>query len=392
MARRLTQPGRRAASLLLVVGVLVLHLAATRWLASNMVDWRGTAPMPERLSAVFVREVKPAAPPAAVPPPAPPARKPARRTRPRPAAAAASQPKAPAAASSAPAPSEPPPAEAAVATKPPSESVVGGPSGSASAPAAAPELPGSAPAVAQAASAASAPASAASAPDWPTAWPASTRLTYSLTGWYRGELHGAATVEWLRDGAHYQVHVDVRVGPPFAPFMVRRMSSDGELTGDGLAPRRYDEETRVGFGAPRQVTIRFEPDVVVLPNGRQRERWPGVQDAASQFVHLTWLFTTRPQRLEPGHSVDVPLALPRSMDHWRYDILAAEDLRVPFGTLPVRHLKPRRVAQPGGDLVVEAWFAPTLLYLPVRIKIHQDAETYIDLLIDRPPVQAAPGN
>ncbi len=44
-------------------------------------------------------------------------------------------------------------------------------------------------------------------------------------------------------GQRYQVHLDVTVGLPIAPLMTRRMSSDGELTPQGLAPRRYDEDT-----------------------------------------------------------------------------------------------------------------------------------------------------
>ena len=31
------------------------------------------------------------------------------------------------------------------------------------------------------------------------------------------------------------------------------------------------------------------------------------------------------------------------------------------------------------------WFAPQLRYLPVRIRIQQDAENYIDLLIAKRP-------
>ena len=50
---------------------------------------------------------------------------------------------------------------------------------------------------------------------------------------------------------------------------------------------------------------------------------------------------------------------------------------------------PRREARSGSDLTAEFWAAPSLQYLPVRIVIRQDAETYIDLLIDRLPQQAA---
>ena len=36
------------------------------------------------------------------------------------------------------------------------------------------------------------------------------------------------------------------------------------------------------------------------------------------------------------------------------------------------------------------WLAPTLQYLPVRILIRQDAETHLDLVLKRAPLQAAP--
>ena len=56
-------------------------------------------------------------------------------------------------------------------------------------------------------------------------------------------------------------------------------------------------------------------------------RAAGMQDAASQFVQLTWLFTTQPQRLQVGKSVEMPLALPRRADRWIYDVRAEEGRR-----------------------------------------------------------------
>ena len=41
-------------------------------------------------------------------------------------------------------------------------------------------------------------------------------------------------------------------------------------------------------------------------------------------------------------------------------------------------------------MTVELWFAPSLQYLPLRIRIHQSADTWIDLMIEKPPLQAAP--
>jgi hypothetical protein len=116
-----------------------------------------------------------------------------------------------------------------------------------------------------------------------------------------------------------------------------------------------------------------------------------VQDTASQFVQLTWLFTTQPQLLRVGNSVELPLALPRRMDRWVYDVVAEERLWTPVGELDTFHLKPRRAAErPRGELSAEVWFAPRLQYLPVRIRIQQDVETFVDLMMDAAPLQAAP--
>ena len=190
---------------------------------------------------------------------------------------------------------------------------------------------------------------------------------------------------WVRQGEHYQVHLDVTVGLPIAPLVTRRMSSDGELTAQGLFPRRYDEDTKLLFRERRRVTMLFEPEAIVMPDGQRLRRWAGVQDTASQFVQLSWLFSTRPELLRNGNTVDFALALPKNVDRWVYDVLGEEPVATHFGAVDAFHLKPRRVSRPGGDLVAEIWFAPTLRYLPARIRIEQDADTFIDLVLSRKP-------
>ena len=86
---------------------------------------------------------------------------------------------------------------------------------------------------------------------------ASTRLSYALTGNYRGEVKGRPG-RMVRVGPRYQVHLEVIIGASFAPLMTRRITSDGELGDSGLAPRRYDEEQRVVFRS-RRARRCFEP-------------------------------------------------------------------------------------------------------------------------------------
>ncbi len=238
--------------------------------------------------------------------------------------------------------------------------------------------------------AAALPASAAASGVDSFEWPAATRLSYKLVGNVRGEVHGDAQVEWIRQGTRYQVNLDVSVGLPIAPLMSRRMTSNGELTAQGLVPQRYDEDTKQVFRERRRLTMLFEPDAIVMPNGQRLRRWAGVQDTASQFVQMSWLFGTQPELLRIGNSVDFALALPKNVDRWVYDVIGEEPVQTHFGAVDTFHLKPRRVSRPGGDLVAEVWFAPTLRYLPARIRIEQDPETFIDLVLSRKPEITGP--
>jgi hypothetical protein len=177
----------------------------------------------------------------------------------------------------------------------------------------------------------------------------------------------------------------VTVGAPFAPLMTRRMTSDGELGETGLVPRRYDEDTKVMFRDRRRVTVFLDDDFVRLPSGERRPRPSGVQDSASQFVQLAWMFGLDPALLATGRTIELPLALPRHVSPWVYEVVGPDELNTVFGTLPVQHLKPRRVVRRSSDLEAEIWVAPTLRYLPVRIRIRQDDENWIDLRIARRP-------
>ena len=368
MDRLIQTPGprRRLRAALLVLAVLLAHAWLSWEIAESRAGWGASDKHAiARMEVSFVRELQ-----ATEPPPAPRAAPP-RRAPPAPA---------PAAVAVAPAASEPVIAEAA--PEPPVIEPVVDP----------------APAVAAAEPAASDLVVAALPPSPPLPpstdpsapvfeWPPSTQMKYVLTGHYRGEVHGGAQVQWIRMGSRYQVHLDVNVGPSIAPLIWRRMSSDGVVTERGLKPQRYDEETRILFRSPRRLSMVFGKDDVVLANGDRHPGLPSLQDTASQFVQLTWMFTLNPELLTAGRTIDLPLALPRRVDVWTYDVLGETVLDTEIGPIKAVHIKPRRPAKPGDALTAEIWFAPTFQYLPVRIRIRQDEENYVDLTVSSRPRQ-----
>lgn len=207
-------------------------------------------------------------------------------------------------------------------------------------------------------------------------WPTDTRLTYRLGGRYReGELYGDARVQWQREGGSYQVRLDIEI----RPWVSMVMTSQGEVTQAGLAPRAYEEARR---GKRRGAA--FGGDTIALEGGRSAPRPDGVQDTASQFVELSHRFATGREVLEVGRTVDVWLARPGGVELWTYDIAAREMLQTPhLGPVEAFHLKPRPLANPRGNVTAEMWFAPSLQYLPVRIRVNMGDTAHADLLVER---------
>ncbi|MES2940714.1 MAG: DUF3108 domain-containing protein [Pseudomonadota bacterium] len=344
------RPGWRAL-VLLALAVAALHAFTLDWLAREL---RYSTVLRPTVEPMFTRLLKPQVPPAvpvAAAAPRPVVAKPARDK-----GAFAATVKPPAPAASEPVveqveqvaearPQQPPPA-------PPVEET------------AAPEAP------------ASAPASVTSDAQALDSWPADTRLSYALSGRFRsGELYGDARVQWQRDGSSYQVRVAVDV-TVWASLV---LTSQGEVTPAGLAPRAYEE---VRNGKPR--AVRLDQSTVLIERGRVLPRPDGVQDTASQFVELAHRFATGAAPLRVGEAVSFWMARPGGVDLWTYDVLGREVLQTPkLGALDAFHLKPRPIANARGNITAEMWFAPGLQYLPVRIRVNMGDAAYVDLLVDQ---------
>lgn len=219
------------------------------------------------------------------------------------------------------------------------------------------------------------------------AWPVDTRLSYSVKGYYRGDFYGWGAVQWQHSDGRYQVQVDMRLALLFTGILI----SQGELAAAGLKPRVYEER---GMGRARHLA--FDGTTVTLNDGSHLPQPQGIQDTASQFVELTHRFASGRDALVVGAEVPVWLARPREMYLWVYDVVALETLQLPeLGDVPAYHLKPRPLANPRGVINAELWFAPSLQYLPVRIRVNLGSDNYAELTVKRieqgaPAVNAPP--
>ena len=118
-----------------------------------------------------------------------------------------------------------------------------------------------------------------------------------------------------------------------------------------------------------------------------------MQDSASQFVHLAWLFLTGRVTAQEGETITLPLALPRGVYPWRYAVDQRQSLESVMGLLDTWHLVPQDVQAPGA-LMAEVWLAPELHFMPVQLLIRQGEDNWVQLSLAEAPLEedAAPQN
>ncbi len=389
--RQPTPVSRRTGLVMLLATLVVLaHVLLTGAVLQEMQGLKPSDASIKRMEATYVSEIRLTQPPAAPPAPAvvqapsPQAvaapRKKAKPKAPKVAKAAstpeeaASKPEAVADAASA-ANVAQTTSDAAVAASPPSSS-------SASTP----------PAVTPAVAAASVPSMGASGPNSGKAfvWPQATKVSYKLEGYFRGPVTGQASVEWVRQDARYQVHIDASVGPSFAPLGSWRLTSEGDIQPQGLYPKLYENVNRmlIKSSSPRLVTL--ADDEVTQPDGKRYARPVDVQDPASFMIQLAYRFTLQPELLQAGNSVEMSVVTQRKLEQVSFDVVGDDVVRTPLGDIPTVHVRPRKTITEGTALPADVWFAPGLQYLPVRIYIKVNDEAYMDMQMSRAP-QQAPG-
>jgi hypothetical protein len=200
--------------------------------------------------------------------------------------------------------------------------------------------------------------------------PGSVRLQYKLTGLSRNlNYHANGEMSWLREGNRYEARMVV------SAFLLgsRSLSSVGEVTADGLAPKRFSDKSR------SELAAHFDADKgkITFSANRPDAVWQrGAQDRLSVFFQLAGLLAGQPGGFPAGSKIPIYTVGPREADIWAFTVESEEALTLPMGEL--RALRLSRDPKREFDQKVEAWFAPSLAYWPVRIKITQSNGDFVD--------------
>jgi hypothetical protein len=235
-----------------------------------------------------------------------------------------------------------------------------------------------------------APAGAAEAPAAATAQPETTkigvvrlpgsvRLEYKATGAKDGKnYYGNSELSWQNRGTGYTAVLEVRASFPASLFLKPRiLTSEGELTEIGLAPKRFSDKSRSERAA------HFERDkgkVSFSANTADAPWIAGAQDRMSFFLQLAGMLAGNPAEFVPGNSITLYTVGPTQADTWTFLVEAEETLTVSAGNMPA--LKLSRKPRGDFDQKVEVWFAPSLDYLPVKSRITEQNGDFVEQSLD----------
>lgn len=212
--------------------------------------------------------------------------------------------------------------------------------------------------------------------------PPSARLQFQAKGSAKGFQYSAkAQLSFKTDGQRYQAEQEV------SAFLMgsRSQTSSGQITPHGLAPQRFVDKARKERSAELDASagrIRYsdgdEPQAVSA----------GVQDRLSIFLQLSSMVAANPERYAPGSTVAINVTSARSTEVWTFVVDAKETLDLPAG--PTEALRLTRQPRKDQDQTAHLWLAPSLQYLPVRIRLSQSNGDFADLQLQAATVDSPP--
>jgi hypothetical protein len=191
---------------------------------------------------------------------------------------------------------------------------------------------------------------------------APARLHYQVSASVRGQDRLAnSELVWRHDGESYEASLAIGGGLP-----ARTQRSTGRITAEGLAPLRFSDKAR----SEEATHFRHDQGKVSFSSNRpDAHLLAGAQDRLSVLLQLGAMIAANPGNFPPGTEIAIQTAGTRDAQPWLFLVAGAEELLLPGGA--VKAIKLTRNPLKEYDQKVELWLAPTMDYVPVRLRLTQ---------------------
>ena len=200
--------------------------------------------------------------------------------------------------------------------------------------------------------------------------PAPVFLKYQVLGMSKQMNYSAwAEFSWQHDGQRYDSKLEV------GAFLLgsRSQTSQGTLGSEGLMPQRFGDKFRT------EVASHFQRDKGVISFSTNAPEVPllkGAQDRLSVVMQIAALLSADPERYPVGTMLSFQTVATRDAEVWLFLVEKSETLQLPYGDVPT--IKINRKPRKEFDQSIELWFAPSIDYLPVRLRVTNANGDFVD--------------
>ena len=203
--------------------------------------------------------------------------------------------------------------------------------------------------------------------------PASATLGYAVQGLAKGFHYNAtATLLWKNEAGRYSASLEVGM----LLLGKRTQTSSGLVGPEGLMPERFSDKNR------SELAAHFQRDKGLISFSANTPEVPllkGAQDRLSIVLQLGALLAGDPARYPLGTMLSFQTVSQREAEVWQFKVVEVETLQLPYGDVP--SIKLQRNPRREFDQRIELWLAPSLGYLPVRLRITNANGEWVDQLL-----------
>ncbi len=199
--------------------------------------------------------------------------------------------------------------------------------------------------------------------------PNSVKLRYEVNGIASGgNYKGSSELDWRHNGESYEAIIRTVTGLSGVQTLV----STGRVSAEGLAPQRFlDRDTKQ--------SILFQPEngKIAISSKLLDAAWQkGAQDQISALLQIGSILAGEPQKWRPGAALPIYRADAAGATTLLLVVEAEESLAIPFGQFQT--IKVANHAMSDSWPKLEVWYASSMGYLPVRIRVTQQNNDVVE--------------
>ena len=203
-------------------------------------------------------------------------------------------------------------------------------------------------------------------PKAPWRLPAPAVLKFTVQGKVKSiPFKTTAQLDWRTQGKRYEAAQEVQI-----PIVgSRRQSSIGTINANGLEPEIFLDRSR------KEYSTTFDRQAGDIRFSRSNETAPlvaGTQDRLSTFFQIAGMIAAAPKLYPAGTQITVMAASSRRVSPWIFTVHGTEKLQLPAGSMTAIKLEHNSENNDAEGLQSALWLAPSLQYLPVRIRMLED--------------------